>query len=207
MVQAIADCREKTSIIDDLSRRRRAQPRPVAQFSFQRDERGRQRIVRFAELGTLGSGANRVEALLARLIAATLSRSARAFFAPWRSLCARISRWASSALRFLRSIRFSILSTSPINFAASVGDGSAAVATSGGLTLAVARLSRLSVGLAAGVVPGTAAIVIAAAGVLPDRGTGELASRLTTLRLDVPPPSVSALDAASAACRASFEAC
>src|SRR6266852_8813665 len=155
--------------------------------------------MRFAGLTILGSGARRVEALLARLIAATLSRSARAFFAPWRSLCARISRRASSSLRFLRSIRFSILSTSPINFAASVVDGSAAVATEGRLGLAVAALSRFSVGLAAGVDPGTAAIVTAAPGVLPDDGTG-LASRLTTLLLDpAASPSDSALDAASAA--------
>src|SRR5689334_22718489 len=107
-----------------------------------------------------------------------------------------MSRWVSSGLRFLRSIRFSILSTSAISFVASIGDGSAALATFGGLALAVGLPSRLSVGLAAGVDPGTAPIVTAAAGVLPEAGIG-LASRLTILLLEPTLPSVSAFDAAS----------
>ena len=65
--------------------------------------------------------------------------------------------------------------------------------------VAVARVSRASVGLAAGVDPGIAAIVTAAAGVLPDGVPGGFASRLTTLLLDAPLPSVSTG-------RASFEA-
>ena len=44
------------------------------------------------ESASFGSGSNKVEALVARLIAATLSRSASALLAPCNNFCARISR-------------------------------------------------------------------------------------------------------------------
>jgi len=168
-----------------------------------------QRIAGLAGPGILGRGSSSVEALVTRLVAATSSRSARAFLASWRSLCARISRWDSSALRLLRSIRISSLSTSSINFAAFAGFGSPEDATAGRLAVAVPRRSRSWVPFerAAGVGSGASAIATPAPGAPPDDGIG-LASRLTVpLWGPAPEDSFSACEAALAAARACFDAC
>ena len=171
----------------------------------QRAGRSDQRIELLAGPGTLGSGASRIDALVARLIAAMLSRSARAFFASRRSLCARTSRCDSSAFRLLRSIRFSVLSRSSINFSALTGLDSPEDATTGRLAVALLTVfgSAVLLGRAAGVGAGTPSAASASPGVLRDAGPE--VSRVTMLFPDFALPSAS--EAAVAACRACFEAC
>ena len=172
----------------------------------ERRQRSDQRIELLAGPGTLGSGASRIDAFVARLIAAMLSRSARAFFASRRSLCARTSRCDSSAFRLLRSIRFSVLSRSSINFSALTGLDSPEDATTGRLAVALLTTvfrSAVLLGRGAGVGAGTPSGASASPGVLRDAGPE--VSRVTMLFPD--PALPSAREAAYAACRACFEAC